>query len=123
MSGSNRASRSLGIRDIVAGGGVFMNVKANMLIANLPEVQSFYVMLSAADESLSIGACLHSFYNNNSDKDHTESVFNNLYFGTEFTKQQEQKAVEKIAAGNPDLEVDEPNDIEEKQQHCWPMAK
>ena len=103
-----------GIRDIVAGGGVFMNVKANMLIANLPEVRSFYVMPSAADESLSIGACLHSFYNNNSDKDHTESVFNNLYFGTEFTKQQEQKAVEKIAAGNPDLEVDEPNDIEEE---------
>src|SRR5690606_3687624 len=27
-----------GIRDIVAGGGVFMNVKANMLIAGLPEV-------------------------------------------------------------------------------------
>ena len=34
------------------GGGVFMNVKANMLIAQLPEVQSMYVMPSAADESL-----------------------------------------------------------------------
>ena len=56
--------------------------------------------------------CTHLYAN--SDKDHTESVFNNLYFGTEFTKQQEQKAVEKIAAGNPDLEVDEPNDIEEE---------
>ena len=100
-----------------------MNVKANMLIANLPEVQSFYVMPSAADGSLSIGACLHSFYNNNSDKDHTESVFNNLYFGTEFTKQQEQKAVEKIAAGNPIWKLMNQMISKRKQQHCWPMAK
>jgi carbamoyltransferase len=52
------------IRDIVCGGGVFMNVKANMLIQNLPEVKSMYVMPSASDESLSIGAALHYYYNN-----------------------------------------------------------
>ena len=41
------------IHDIVCG-GVFMNVKVNMLIQNLPEVKSMYVMPSASDESLSI---------------------------------------------------------------------
>ena len=47
-----RCVETTGIRDIVAGGGVFMNVKANMLIAQLPEVTSLYVMPSAGDESL-----------------------------------------------------------------------
>ena len=51
------------IRDIVCGGGVFMNVKANMLIQSLPEVKSMYVMPSGGDESLSIGAALHYYYN------------------------------------------------------------
>ena len=55
------------ISDIVCGGGVFMNVKANMLIQNLPEVNSMYVMPSASDESLSIGA--YHYYNNNFNKD------------------------------------------------------
>ena len=35
-----------------------------MLGQNLPEIENVYVMPSASDESLSIGAALH-FYNNN----------------------------------------------------------
>ena len=57
--------KQTGVTDIVAGGGVFMNVKANMLIAALPEVTSLYVMPSAGDESLSIGAALHRYYQTN----------------------------------------------------------
>ncbi|MBL42041.1 MAG: hypothetical protein CMM49_05215 [Rhodospirillaceae bacterium] len=70
------------ISDIVCGGGVFMNVKANMLIQNLPEVNSMYVMPSASDESLSIGAALH-YYNNNFNKDFLKNngSMTDLYLG------------------------------------------
>ena len=98
-----------GIRDIVAGGGVFMNVKANMLIAQMPEVNSFYVMPSAADESLSIGACLQRYYYGASKTDHRNSVFSNLYLGGEFSKRQEQQAIEEICGNN--IKIKELNDV------------
>ena len=103
--------KKTGITDIVAGGGVFMNVKANMLIAELPEVTSFYVMPSAADESLSIGACLHRYYEGNSKLDHTESIFDNLYLGGDFTKKQEEIAIQHTCGGN--IEVKELENVDE----------
>ena len=102
--------KKTGITDIVAGGGVFMNVKANMLIAELPEVTSFYVMPSAADESLSIGACLHRYYNGTKKLDHTESIFDNLYLGGDFTKKQEKVAIQDKCGG--DIEVKELDDVD-----------
>ncbi len=104
--------KKTGIGDIVAGGGVFMNVKANMLIAELPEVKSLYVMPSAADESLSIGACLHRYYDGSDWNDHRESIFDNLYLGTEFSKTQEQDAI-KAKCGD-DMEIVELNDVDSK---------
>jgi carbamoyltransferase len=70
-----------GIGDIVCGGGVFMNVKANMLLAELPQVRSMYVMPSASDESLSIGACLSRYYALNPGMDSRASRITHLYFG------------------------------------------
>ena len=48
--------RATGVRKILAAGGVFMNVKANKRIAELPEVESFEAFPSCGDETLSIGA-------------------------------------------------------------------
>ena len=103
--------KKTGITDIVAGGGVFMNVKANMLIAELPEVTSFYVMPSAADESLSIGACLHRYYEGNTKLDHTESIFDNLYLGGDFTKKQEEVAIQDKCGG--EIKVKELKNVDE----------
>jgi carbamoyltransferase len=50
------AIRETGIRRIACGGGVFMNVKANLAILELPEVEDMYVFPSCGDESNSIGA-------------------------------------------------------------------
>lgn len=44
---------------IVASGGVFMNVKANQVIAKLSGVEKFFVMPSSGDESLAVGACYY----------------------------------------------------------------
>jgi carbamoyltransferase len=48
--------RRTGIRSVVTAGGVFMNVKANKRIAELPEVEFFDVFPSCGDETLPFGA-------------------------------------------------------------------
>ena len=85
------------IRNIVCGGGVFMNVKANMLIQNLTEIENMYVMPSASDESLSIGAALH-FYNNNYNKlfERNNGRLDNLYLGSPIRKDNISLVLNKI---------------------------
>jgi carbamoyltransferase len=51
-----RTVRATGVRKVLAAGGVFMNVKANKRIAELPEVELFEAFPSCGDETLSIGA-------------------------------------------------------------------
>lgn len=101
-----------GINDLVCGGGVFMNVKANMLIAALPEVNFMYVMPSASDESLSIGACLYQYYQSTEIIDHRESILDNLYLGGEHDRGAEQRAINEKLAGS-DIAITEPGDVEE----------
>ncbi|MBI3837577.1 MAG: hypothetical protein HY288_06555 [Planctomycetia bacterium] len=50
------AVRATGVRHVLAAGGVFMNVKANKRISELPEVDAFEAFPSCGDETLSIGA-------------------------------------------------------------------
>ena len=87
------AIRETGIHDIVCGGGTFMNVKANMHIANMPEVHSMYVMPSAADESLAIGACLDKWYSKYGyGKPDCTSILSDLYLGGGFTDEDVEEA-------------------------------
>jgi carbamoyltransferase len=86
--------KATGIRDVVGGGGVFMNVKANMLVAEMDEVNSFYIMPSAADESLSIGACLRQHYTMTGETSNEVSVFDDLYLGGSYNKSAEVSAID-----------------------------
>lgn len=100
-----------GIHDLACGGGVFMNIKANMLIGKLPEVHSCYIMPSGGDESLSIGAALHEYYQSSGDLNHRQSVFENLYLGGEFGKDDEQQAIAQLLAGL-NVTVLQPEDVD-----------
>jgi carbamoyltransferase len=55
----SHAVRETGIRKIACAGGVFMNVKANLALLEIPEVEDLYVFPSCGDESNSIGAACH----------------------------------------------------------------
>jgi carbamoyltransferase len=55
----SNAVRETGIRKIACSGGVFMNVKANLALLEIPEVEDLYVFPSCGDESNSIGAACH----------------------------------------------------------------
>ncbi len=57
------AVKKTGISDVVLSGGLFLNIKVNKAIAELPSVTSLYVPAGIGDESLAIGASyvlLHS---------------------------------------------------------------
>ena len=49
-----------GIRTLALGGGVFMNVKLNMLLQALPAVEQVFFMPSGGDESIAVGAALQA---------------------------------------------------------------
>lgn len=50
--------RRTGIGTLGLAGGVFMNVKLNMLIGDLPEVDRLFIVPSCGDETIGIGASL-----------------------------------------------------------------
>ena len=53
--------RYTGIHHLALSGGVFMNVKVNKAISELPEVESLFVFPSCGDESNSIGAAYWAY--------------------------------------------------------------
>lgn len=50
------AIRETGISRVACSGGVFMNVKANLALLEIPELDALYIVPSCGDESNSIGA-------------------------------------------------------------------
>ena len=68
--------KQTGIRKIVVGGGIAMNIKMNKVISELDEVEAMFVCGSSGDESLSIGGC----YLMNS-KQESNRPLANLYLG------------------------------------------
>jgi carbamoyltransferase len=68
--------KETGIRRIVIGGGIAMNIKMNKAISEIDEVNEMFVCGSSGDESLSIGGC----YYLNSGKSKNQHL-NNLYLG------------------------------------------
>jgi carbamoyltransferase len=50
------AVRATGVPTVVCGGGVFMNVKANLRVAQLDAVERLFIFPSCGDDSVAIGA-------------------------------------------------------------------
>ena len=55
------AIRHTGVADVLLSGGVFMNVKANKLISEMPEVRSVNVFPSCGDETNALGIAFHTY--------------------------------------------------------------
>lgn len=55
----NNALSEFDCNNLVFSGGLSMNVKANMNIANIPRIKKFFICGGGGDETLSIGACYH----------------------------------------------------------------
>jgi len=81
------AIQKTGIKRIVLGGGVFMNVKANMKIMEMSEVQYLYIFPSCGDESTPIGACFYGYRYlcQRQNKKFLCEPLKDLYLGQEFS--------------------------------------
>lgn len=78
-----KAVEQTGIRTVVLGGGLFMNVKANMAVMEMPEVEKVYPCPSASDESCAIGASIYGYLYENGTKipDRAVEPLSDLYLG------------------------------------------
>jgi carbamoyltransferase len=84
------AVRETGIRKIVCSGGVFMNVKANLALLSIPEVEDVYVFPSCGDESNSIGAACHLAAHMGDGI----RPLGGIYYGAPITDQEAEAAIE-----------------------------
>jgi carbamoyltransferase len=89
------AVRETGIPRIACAGGVFMNVKANLALLEIPEVEDMYVFPSCGDESNSIGAACHLAARSG---DRIERL-GAIYYGEPITDGEAQAALESSAPG------------------------
>ncbi|MBF0191486.1 MAG: carbamoyltransferase [Magnetococcales bacterium] len=86
-----------GIGDVVMSGGVAMNIKANKVIWELPDVTSLFVPPGAGDESLAVGAaCIAAAAHPTLEAEQVEHLrpFTTPYLGEDFTDQQALRAIE-----------------------------
>lgn len=82
--------KETGIHKVALSGGVFMNVKANQKILNLPEVEELFIFPSCGDETNAIGAAwLRDKQLTNRAPDH----LGHFYLGQEFTDEQVEAAI------------------------------
>lgn len=107
------AVRQTGIRDVALSGGCFMNVKANKVIMELPEVERLWVMPSCGDESSAIAAAYWGQANADLSENRTPSVqpLRDVYLGPEASGADEERALERFEASRW-LEVESGGDLE-----------
>ena len=92
-----KAIKKTGINKIALSGGVFMNVKANQKIAELPEVKNLFVMPSCGDESNAIGSCYYGYkiYCKRNKVEFSPKSFSNLYLGPTYSSDYIGKLIKK----------------------------
>jgi carbamoyltransferase len=104
------AVRETGIRRIACSGGVFMNVKANMALLEMPEVEDFYVFPSCGDESNSVGAAVWLAARSGQDI----APLGGIYYGEPITDGEAQLALETAAGYGHRLKFRYTPDIERR---------
>lgn len=86
------------INTVLVSGGVFMNIKANQKISELPEVKKMFIMPSCGDESTPIGGCYLGFIRLGKEDVLKNSMVENLYWGPSYTDGDIEKALKKTKA-------------------------
>ncbi len=100
--------RQTGIPRVALSGGVFMNVKANKRILELPEVEELFVFPSCGDETNAIGAAWLRYYQMYKQ---IPQPLEHLYLGTACTEEDVEKAIKNYEFTSA-VYTKEPPDIE-----------
>jgi carbamoyltransferase len=107
-----KAIKKTGIKDIVCGGGVFMNVKANQLVLEMPNVKSMYVVPSCGDESTSFGAAFWAYKQYGENEKYPIIPIKDLYLGSSYSDREIYSELKKSKYNK--LKVTKCTDIEKE---------
>lgn len=102
-----------GVRNLVLSGGVFMNVKLNLVLREALDIDSIVVCPSAGDESSPIGAAYAWICENRHWSEHDLPI-SNLYLGPSFSDTEVSRAVEAVAPARYSVEELSPEAMEEQ---------
>ncbi len=83
-----------GISKVALAGGIFMNVKANKKIMELPEVQDLFIFPSCGDETVAIGAAYHIYNQFRVNLPEIEPL-RHFYLGDDFSDQEVLEQIQK----------------------------
>ncbi|MEE9173701.1 MAG: carbamoyltransferase C-terminal domain-containing protein [Thermoplasmata archaeon] len=88
--------RKTGLRKLAVAGGVFMNVKANQRILELPEVDGLFIFPSCGDDSISLGAAYWVYAQRRleSGLEVEAEPLGPIYWGDDFTEGEVREAME-----------------------------
>jgi carbamoyltransferase len=99
---------------VALSGGIFMNVKANLLLANLSGISDLFIMPSCGDESNAIGAAYQA-YHESKGKTKSESRYSpidHIYLGPEFTSHEMETTLQTRGASER-YKVSRPTNLED----------
>ena len=111
--------RETGVRKVACSGGVFMNVKANLRLLEIPELEDLYIFPSCGDESNSIGAALRLAAQMGQARD---GSLGPIYYGEPITDGEADRALH-AAGGSGQFRAAYVNDIERKTAEALATGK
>jgi carbamoyltransferase len=108
--------RHTGITDVALGGGVFMNVKANKAISEIPKLTSLFVFPSCGDESNAIGAAYIAYRDEcfRAKMEPSWEPVGPIYFGPDYGDEAVERALAEAKRKGGNLSFTKVDDIEAK---------
>jgi len=110
---ARNAIQKTGIHKLALSGGCFMNVKANKIIMELPEVEDLWIMPSCGDESSAMAACWywHAQESLKRNAGPGTQALTDVYLGPEWSRADEERALQAYKASEW-LDVESEGDLE-----------
>ncbi|MCH8110075.1 MAG: hypothetical protein IIB15_08090 [Chloroflexi bacterium] len=108
-----RCVQETGIGRVALAGGVFMNVKLNQKILELPEIQELYVYPSCGDETASFGAAYWVHANQGNGAARSVEPLGHMYLGGDFTDEEVEQSIASYEFDG-DFKTEHYDDIEKR---------
>jgi carbamoyltransferase len=107
------AVRQTGLCHVVLSGGNYLNVKANMLIGALPEVEALSICPSPSDDSSAIGAAYWGYEQECLKRGlvFDPQPLDNLYLGRAYSNDEIERSIARFRAGGGECRVERTEDM------------
>ncbi|HSX39798.1 MAG TPA: carbamoyltransferase C-terminal domain-containing protein [Candidatus Saccharimonadales bacterium] len=93
----SNAIKETNLSTVCCSGGVFMNVKANMKVSQIPDLKKIWILPSCGDESTPLGAAISSYldYCKENSLNIDIKPLKDLYLGPSFTNSEIEKFIQE----------------------------